>query len=564
MNEHLMSKEELVMELRELKEAFNILKASHERESNEKRRKAEALNHSHDLLQYIIEHNQTAVAVLDSELRYVFVSQRFLQDYRVKELEVIGKHHYDVFPDMPEPWKNVHKLALSGTVSSADSDIFPRADGTTDWVRWECRPWYAHDGSTGGIILYTEVITERKLAEEKVREKDNQFRKLSANLPDLIYQFTRRPDGTYCVPVASEGIINIFGCTPEEVTDNFDAIARVLYPEDAERVIKDIEYSAEHLTYFTCEFRVQIPGRPIQWIFSRSNPERLPDGSITWYGFNANITEQIEVKNALQKKNEEIEAQNEEYLQLNEELAQTIQALARAKEHAEESDRLKSAFLANMSHEIRTPMNGILGFTELLDDPDLTGAEQKFYIEMIKSGGDRLISIINDIISISKIESGLMNVTVSETNVNEKNAYIQKFFEHDAAHKGLILSIKNTVPDEDAWIHTDVEKMLAILSNLIKNAIKYTNKGTIELGCRKVGKYLEFSVEDTGVGIPADQLEIIFVRFRQANDSFTPAREGAGLGLSISKAYAEMLGGNIWAESELGKGSKFYFTLPCR
>ncbi len=154
------------------------------------------------------------------------------------------------------------------------------------------------------FVQQVNTFLKKQRAEEKIREKDIQFRKLSANLPDLIYQFTRRPDGSYFVPMASEGIYNIFGCQPEDVADDFEAIARVLHPDDAQRVIADIEYSAEHLNYFTCEFRVLIPGRPVQWILSRSTPERLPDGSITWYGFNANITQQKQTELALSESND--------------------------------------------------------------------------------------------------------------------------------------------------------------------------------------------------------------------------------------------------------------------
>ncbi len=137
----------------------------------------------------------------------------------------------------------------------------------------------------------TKEFTERNLAEEKIREKDIQFRKLSIHVADLIFQFTRRPDGTYYVPIASEGIKNVFGCLPEDVLDDFSPIARVIFPDDSARVIRDIEYSATHLSEFICEFRVQIPGKPIQWNYSRSTPEKLADGSITWYGFSADITE---------------------------------------------------------------------------------------------------------------------------------------------------------------------------------------------------------------------------------------------------------------------------------
>lgn len=138
---------------------------------------------------------------------------------------------------------------------------------------------------------------------------EDEFRKLSYHMPDLIYQFTRRPDGTYYMPIASKGIENIFACTPEDVKDNFDAIAKVLHPDDATRVIEDIEYSAKHMSEFSCEFRVCLPGKPVQWILSRSSPEALPDGSVTWYGFNANITKQrntLEQLTTLYKKQEAI------------------------------------------------------------------------------------------------------------------------------------------------------------------------------------------------------------------------------------------------------------------
>jgi PAS domain S-box-containing protein len=158
------------------------------------------------------------------------------------------------------------------------------------WLLARSTPEMQADGSITWYGFNTD-ITEQKKIEEQIREKDLEFRKLSANVPDLLYQFTRKPDGSYCVPIASEGIRNIFGCNPEDVVDDFTPIGNVIYPEDAERVIRDIEYSAEHLTYFTCEFRVLIPGREIQWIYSKSTPEKLPDGSITWYGFNVDITQ---------------------------------------------------------------------------------------------------------------------------------------------------------------------------------------------------------------------------------------------------------------------------------
>jgi PAS domain S-box-containing protein len=150
-------------------------------------------------------------------------------------------------------------------------------------------------------MAFHQDITDHKLAEESIRSWNNRFKKLSENAPGLIYQFTRRPDGTYYVPIASEGIRNIFGCSPEDVIDDFTPIGSVIYPEDSARVISDIEYSADHLSYFTCEFRVQIPGKEIQWIYSKSTPEKLPDGSITWYGFNTDITERKQTEKKLKE-----------------------------------------------------------------------------------------------------------------------------------------------------------------------------------------------------------------------------------------------------------------------
>jgi signal transduction histidine kinase/CheY-like chemotaxis protein len=236
--------------------------------------------------------------------------------------------------------------------------------------------------------------------------------------------------------------------------------------------------------------------------------------------------------------------------------------LLKAKEQAEESDRLKSAFLANMSHEIRTPMNGILGFSELLKAPDLSGAQQQEYIRIIEKSGARMLSIINDIIDISKIEAGLMNVDIKECNINEKIEFIHSFFKPMVEEKGMLLVCNNTLPASEAIIKTDAEKVDSIITNLVKNAVKYSKEGVIEFGYIKRDSNLVFYVKDTGIGIPKAKQAQIFERFIQADTVDKMAHQGAGLGLSISKAYVEMLGGMIWVESEVGKGSTFFFTLP--
>ncbi|MBL7972510.1 MAG: PAS domain-containing protein [Prolixibacteraceae bacterium] len=240
-------------------------------------------------------------------------------------------------------------------------------------------------------------------------------------------------------------------------------------------------------------------------------------------------------------------------------------ALIKAKEQAEESDRLKSSFLANMSHEIRTPMNGILGFADLLKEPGLPEESTQLYVSIIESSGIRLLNIINDLIDISKIESGNMNVHLSETNINKQTKFIYNFFRPEAEKKGLTLLANNSLPTAEAFVLTDREKLYAILTNLVKNAIKFTSSGFVELGYQyspsSPGQLL-FYVKDTGTGIAPELKKVIFERFRQGSESYKRKHEGAGLGLAISKAYVEMLGGQIWIDTNTEVGSIFYFTLP--
>ncbi len=236
--------------------------------------------------------------------------------------------------------------------------------------------------------------------------------------------------------------------------------------------------------------------------------------------------------------------------------------LVKAKNKAEESDKLKSAFLANVSHEIRTPMNGILGFAGLLKEPDLTGEQQQKYIKIIEKSGTRMLSIINDIISISKIEAGQIDVHITQFNLNDLQEYIHAFFLPEAEKKGLQLLAGKKLSEEEANIMSDKEKVYAVVTNLVKNATKYTNEGYIKFGFEKKGEEMVFSIKDTGIGIARKNQQMIFNRFVQEESSFSKYYEGAGLGLSISKAYAETLNGKIWVESEQGIGSSFYFSFP--
>jgi signal transduction histidine kinase/ActR/RegA family two-component response regulator len=251
----------------------------------------------------------------------------------------------------------------------------------------------------------------------------------------------------------------------------------------------------------------------------------------------------------------EIALQNERISHMNTELKL-------AKEKAERSDRLKSAFLANMSHEIRTPMNGILGFADLLKKPELTGEQQKKYIHIIEQSGERMLSIINDLIEISKIESGHMGTSLSAANINDQIDFIHSFFNPEVSKKGMQFTCDHPLDATQANILTDHDKVHAILTNLVKNAIKFTNSGYIHFGYVKQDEFLHYYVKDTGIGIAEENRQEIFDRFVQADETISRTYDGAGLGLAISKAYVEMLGGRIWVESKLNGGSTFNFTIP--
>jgi len=238
--------------------------------------------------------------------------------------------------------------------------------------------------------------------------------------------------------------------------------------------------------------------------------------------------------------------------------------LIRAKEKAEDSDRLKSAFLANMSHEIRTPMNGILGMTQLLANPDTTVEQRKEYIDLVNKNSETLLNLVDDIIDISKIEAGQMKIIHKSFRLNTLLDQIIVLFTSSPIYKSkheLELIIKKNAPD-NLCIYSDPDRLRQIFINLIGNALKFTNCGYVEFGYNVKGKMIEFYIKDTGIGISNEKQKIIFDRFIQADNSLTRKFGGSGLGLTISKGLIELLGGQILVSSELHSGSTFYFTVP--
>ena len=369
----------------------------------------------------------------------------------------------------------------------------------------------------------TDQIEKRKQTELVLRESEEKFRSIMENSADAI--FITNQQGKYLY--TNKAVTALLGYTSDEMKSK--TIADVSPPDKIEAYFKFFNKILYEGRGF---IEIELVKKDGEILLTDLNAVILPDGSI--YGSCRDITG---------RKFAEYE-------------------LIMAKEKAEESDRLKSAFLTNMSHEIRTPMNGILGFAELLKEPDLSVSEQQEYIHNMHLSGERMLNTINSIVIISKIDSGLVDINIKEVNLNDKIEFIYKLFKPEVEIKGLNFLFSTGLPPGEAIIKTDYEKVSTILTNLLSNAIKFTVAGSIEFGFEKKGEYLEFFVKDTGAGIPYTRQKLIFDIFRQGSESLNRGYEGSGLGLSISKSYVEMLCGRIWVNSEEGKGSAFYFTIP--
>ena len=382
-----------------------------------------------------------------------------------------------------------------------------------------------HDDNTvEGYLLQIQDITDRIRAEEEIT--------MLAHSMKSVNECVSITDMNDVIVFVNESFYNTYGYTKEELIGRHLEIIRS--PNNPPGLTDEILPSTIHGEWKGELLNLRKDGTEFPIYLSTTTIKDKEGNPLGLIGVASDITER-------KQKEEE---------------------LIRAMEKAEESDRLKSAFLANMSHEIRTPMNGILGFTELLSDTHFSGEEKQEFIDIIRKSGQRMLNTVNDLIDIAKIETGQMPVIYAETDVVEQITNLYRFFQHEAEEKGIAFLLNNNVLPQFSLIKTDLAKLDSIFTNLIKNAIKYTNKGSVEIGCRMNENRFEFYVRDTGIGIPKHRQQAIFNRFEQADIGDTRAFQGSGLGLAITKAYAEMLGGKIILESEEGKGSVFYFSFP--
>ena len=438
--------------------------------------------------------------------------------------ELIGKNFLKLDLLSLKQLPRVAKLLVTNSLGQGtgpDEFVLTRKDGSKVTVEILTHPVKIKDQTL--VLGIARDITERKHAEDALRENEEKFRSILENSADAI--FITDQQGKYVY--TNNEVTAMLGYTSEEmkkktITD--------LSPHD--KTDRSVEILKKTLNEGKVFAEIELLKKDGSLISTDLNSVLLPGGLV--YCSCRDITERKQAK----------------------------EELIKAKDKAEEGDRLKTAFLHNISHEIRTPMNAIVGFSALLAEPHIDVQSSKDYIEVIMQSSNHLLAIISDIVDISNIEANLVKIVKNEININSTLQSLCNQFIPKANEKKIQLACETTLSDTDALVLTDSTKLNQILINLISNALKFTDKGSINIGYKVKLDFLEFCVSDTGLGIPQKYHIRIFERFYQVQPSISRLYEGTGLGLAISKAHVELMGGKIWLTSEPGKGTSFYFTIP--
>lgn len=502
-----------------------------------------------------------------SDGRIIYTNPQFDKMFGYNADELIGKHVTIVnAPGDSAPEETASEImeALNKKDTWGGEILNIRKDGTTFWSYANVSTFEHHELGKVWVSVHQDISKEKETMNLVLRQKDLGYALSIAAGLEEVYDITFK--------TISESTGSAYGAI-----FLIDKNSTALYLEHSSGISPDSVKALSRLDENSENMRIIFEGKPFYienlkepvTVSGYELPEKITSIAVIPLHQGDSIIGNLNIAFQTKERITDFERRAMESFAIL--LSHAIsrfqyeKELIRAKVTAEESNLLKSRFLANMSHEIRTPMNGILGFMSLLNEPDLTSENKSAYISIVNKCGQRLLTTLNDIIEMSKIEAGILQADLVETNPSEVLKDIASFFRLQVAEKNLNLTC-NLCKDERLSLMTDRHKLEGILINLLKNAVKYTETGSIETGYYMEEGTAVFYVRDTGMGIPKEQLDAIFERFIQVEssdvDPYARPFEGSGLGLSIAKAYAGLLGGRIWVDSEVGQGSTFYLSLP--
>ena len=496
---------------------------------SERLRAEHELHESRDLMELIIQHDPNAIAVLDAELRYVFVSDRFLDDYGVRGEDVIGKHHYEVFPEIPERWREIHQRVLGGSVERAEADPFPREDGHVDWVSWECRPWHRADGDIGGMILYSELITERREAEEELRQSRGQYETFINATDDIA--FLKDDQLRYVIVNPANAVF--FGRSIEEVVGRTDA---ELMPAAAAEDCR----ASDLLALRNGGLVVTTEQQGDRVYESRKFPVELTEGRTGIGGYVRDVTEQRRAEGEVMRLASDLE------LRVTQRTAQL-----------EATNRELESFAYSISHDLRAPLRALDGFSEILlqDYGEVLDDAGRDHLRRIKGAANHMAGLMDGLLQLSRLNRDELDFTDVDLTALAAS-FVAELHERDPARDVVV----DVAPGLVA--RADPKLMRAVLENLLGNAWKFTSRhetALIEFGADQSAGGVTFFVRDDGAGFDMRYAKNLFGAFQRLH---TPDQfEGTGIGLATVQRIVHRHGGTVWAEGEVEKGATFWFTL---
>ncbi|RMH26212.1 MAG: response regulator [Planctomycetota bacterium] len=515
-------------------------------------------------LELLIKHAPAAIAMLDTEMRYIAASDRWRRDYRLGDGTLIGRSHYEVFPEIPDSWKELHRRCLRGESLRCEHDRFERADGTVDHLRWELVPWFDADGRVGGIVMCTEVITEMVRRHEALQE--------TAQRLDLALQSVGGGLWDWDIECGTVWVADewwrLLGYQPGQFEMTPERGFEMVHDDDRDHLRAQIEsVIAGSADRFCVEYRKRCADGEFRWLrgYGRAAKRDEQGRAVRVIGVNIDIHE----RRLLKIRNEQY---TRELLQAKKLLETRAEALARATAEArearikaEKADAAKSDFLANVSHEIRTPMNAIVGYIDVLRSPETDPTLREEAAETIRRNADHLLALIDDVLDLSRLDAEHLMVETVACCPEEIVRDALRTVGPAAEKKGVRLETRFE-PSLPAVTGGDPVRLRQILVNLLSNAVKFTDQGSVSVFAATQGTdTLTIEVTDTGIGMTEEQAGRVFEPFTQADASTTRRHGGTGLGLTLSRRLARALGGDlVIARTTPGGGTTMRLTVEMR